>query len=432
MRIKSFSEIVSIVLIVLVSTYCCTISSFQNFIPSTIKQFFLIIIPVGIIFILMLINIAQNGFDKVISPGKIIVLLIIIVLFVWDNYTLNDTGLLGMYGLLMPLLIYLVWFEDNSCLYYFVYIVAFFGFVYAIFTFVCEINTGFYYDYVYPTLRELYPDVTYTPSPQAGFTAHYSINGMYLTNGLFAFIALICGRKRFRILHFISSFLILIAILICGKRGLLLCLILSIYISYFVFSKKNISSKLFKIIFISFIAFVSIWILSYFIPDIWNAINRMLEMIDKDDISTGRFEMWNQALSYFDKYPFLGYGWRWFYYNAGGGLDVHNCYLQLLLEVGIIGSIPFFCFFAYNLYQTIRMVKNGNLYDVGIKGLLLFSIMYQVFFLGYIFEGTGLFNVSVFLIYILSCLVPMQIKSKMMTYSKKVLVEDNLYAGNKF
>ena len=176
----------SSLLIFLLVFYSSTISSFQNFIPPLLRRFIFIILPVFLLFLVPVVYLLSGNYFYF-KTHKILAFIIITLILVWENYTLRDTGILGLYGVLVPLLLVISFAGDQKSIHFSLILISLFGMIYAFFTFFCMINEPFYYKFVYPTLSQLYPDVSYTPHPSAGFTAHYSLNGMYLANGIIAF-----------------------------------------------------------------------------------------------------------------------------------------------------------------------------------------------------------------------------------------------------
>jgi O-antigen ligase len=75
---------------------------------------------------------------------------------------------------------------------------------------------------------------------------------------------------------------------------------------------------------------------------------------------TDRFELWRAAISMWSNAPILGYGFTF----AGIGITpphgsityvTNNSYLQALLEVGLLGSLPLFFAIGIVLFRTLRL-----------------------------------------------------------------------------
>lgn len=341
--------------------------------------------------------------------------LMAIIMMVWNNYSIQDQGIITMYGQFVPMLFFLICSRKSDWYDLFLKMMIFFGAFYTIGTYICLAIPSLYYNTIGPLFESLYPQAGYILNSKAGFTAHYSTNGMYIANGIAATLVMWIHNKennRRTKGFFLLLVLELGALLICGKRGTLLCIILALYITYFLYNENKPKGRLFKLIVISFVAIVVVYVFSLVIPELANAYTRMLAMMDKNDVSTGRFDLWAAGWRGFLENPIFGHGWRWFYYNdtsVYSNYDIHNCYIQFLCELGIIGSAPFFIFFFYSYFRTIMLVKawrKGQLQeclDLLSFNPLVFCITYQTFFLIFIFEGTAFYNPEALVPYLASC-----------------------------
>lgn len=110
-----------------------------------------------------------------------------------------------------------------------------------------------------------------------------------------------------------------------------------------------------------------------------------------DDITSGRIELWLTAINLFIKHPFLGIGFGGYAYNVTSSfkaihgqdvMDVHNCFLQFLCEIGIIGTViivtPMIIVFMRN-YRTIKTLQRNNSDELRL--IAQTSLGIQVFFL---------------------------------------------------
>ncbi len=121
------------------------------------------------------------------------------------------------------------------------------------------------------------------------------------------------------------------------------------------------------------------------------------------DFTSGRFELWNNALKLFLKFPIWGCGWgRFANYTTGSFVgdvsnqaikDVHNCFLQLLCETGIIGTfiilVPLFRIYKKTICQSMRirhnMEQNHQIIQMNIFSLCMQTYFLIVFFLDPVF-----------------------------------------------
>lgn len=65
---------------------------------------------------------------------------------------------------------------------------------------------------------------------------------------------------------------------------------------------------------------------------------------------TGRDETWSQMPIQFSSKPLFGYGFR----DRASYVGAHNAFLNVILENGLLGSVPFFSFYLYRLISLTR------------------------------------------------------------------------------
>lgn len=110
----------------------------------------------------------------------------------------------------------------------------------------------------------------------------------------------------------------------------------------------------------------------------------IFELIGKDYTLTGRTEIWQISLNRIKNSPFLGYGYRasWdveymskFSYYRGFMVNAHNGFLELTLEIGILGSIIYFSQLVYSI------IKNSfYFYHNKSEGMIISFILLYIFF----------------------------------------------------
>lgn len=288
-------------------------------------------------------------------------------------------------------------------------LMLFYAIFYGIFTILFFIFKDFYVSKIIP-IFDIDTQATlimiYNQGGVSGLTTHYSLNAIYLSIGvLVAFSKYIStGKKK----NLILMCLIFICLLITGKRGHSLFVFLSLLISYLII-KRNKFLNSFKILFVTAISIFSIVILSSYIPGIGNVLNRINEQSQTGDISSGRYVFWTLALSMFPQHPIIGVGWDGFkyYYLSQTGIiiNVHNVYIQLLYETGVVGFTVFMVIFNAFLLRIIKCAnyKNQNT-QINIC-YLLYSLGIQLFFLLYCFTGNSLYDAQVFLPYIIGGMI---------------------------
>ncbi|MEB2298017.1 O-antigen ligase family protein [Lysinibacillus xylanilyticus] len=170
---------------------------------------------------------------------------------------------------------------------------------------------------------------------------------------LFFFLANMKGKKGK-----IGFALALITTILTFSRGGLLATLVGIVITI---AFLNVKTK----IKIFFVIPIMTWI-SYFIVlkvmhiDIYQMLIKRMESVGKDG-GSGRIEIWNNGLSLFLDNPVQGIGiYNFRDYNAelfGQGIYMHNTFLEILVESGVIGSVLFFIFWALLFFRIMSIVR---------------------------------------------------------------------------
>ncbi|MDO5147049.1 MAG: O-antigen ligase family protein [Eubacteriales bacterium] len=213
------------------------------------------------------------------------------------------------------------------------------------------------------------------------------------------------------IVIFIVSFL---ALLLVGKRSILLCAVAAIVIIYILSGRA--SKKIQKFFFLVLITLVLMRILpltAELFPEI-NTITRIADSINGllygQDITSGRSTLLGYALLQFESAPILGIGWKGFnrlttsLYNYSAAHYVNNDYVQVLCETGIVGFICIYLPMIICLIKTIRLytaVAKSELNDIG-KTSFVFSLFIQLFYIMYSFFEIPLYDRCFFFMYIIA------------------------------
>jgi exopolysaccharide production protein ExoQ len=110
-------------------------------------------------------------------------------------------------------------------------------------------------------------------------------------------------------------------------------------------------------------------------------IDLIYKFLDKDPTLTGRTDFWPYIIPYIYQSPLLGWGFAAFWmesnpYSAeiistiGGVNEAHNGMLQLLLDIGIVGTALFLFLWIRNLVMAVKCM-NGPAPEIGVSSLLL-------------------------------------------------------------
>lgn len=338
--------------------------------------------------------------------------IIMFLIFLTNNHDIINLGIAGsnVYSWVYSFIILISFSKTNKWINHTNIIIMCFSVFYAVMTIFCNINTSFYYNTVYPLFRTEASDLWFTAHPSAGFTSNYSVNSCYIAIGLLAYtIKMIDPRTSKKTIDWIAIIILLLGLLMAGKRGVLIAVIGAITVSYINITSNDKRNRFFKPIIVCLIGIVVLLFVSQFVPSINYMFQRFVEKAEVGDVTSGRTQYWSFAWEHIKEEPIFGHGWRWFKYNNSIDVvsDLHNTFLQLFLETGIVGVIVFFSFFIYQLVRIIKLsryaVKNRMLFSDSDILSIYFSLIFQVYYMILIEMGAGFYSQTQFILYFMVC-----------------------------
>lgn len=160
----------------------------------------------------------------------------------------------------------------------------------------------------------------------------------------------------------------------------------------------------FIIAFFLLFLFFSLSIILYYSS---NLIALLPQLFGKDLSISGRGPIWAFIISEIEKRPVLGYGFSTYWIMGGSVVDIfasefggfkinqaHNGYLEILLQLGIIG---FFFFFVLTIVFLYRIIKIKN--DLSI--VILLSLLIINYTESILFQPKGISTIIFILTYLL-------------------------------
>lgn len=268
----------------------------------------------------------------------------------------------------------------------------------------------------------------------------YSMFLIVVGLGLYIFDVSFENHKNINVKNIKKGIIILFlfsALLISGKRATLFFFIGTLFIIYFLKSKSK-----FKIIKYTSIVIVGIVALYISFP-VWSKIKvfqRVVELVnfaiakDIDGITNGRAAIYIMASDLWEKNKWFGIGWGNFKYSIPdnlwfSGFDVHNCYLQVLCENGIIGAIFYYSLIICCIINFIRTIKILPKINLKHQKLALFAAYMQVFFILYSVTEPILYEYTDYIIFTISVNVTSLIVKdykKSFRNQNHIMIGDNL------
>lgn len=284
-----------------------------------------------------------------------------------------------------------------------------FGVIFAIGTYWQYLFPEQYYSYLYPMFGFSYQTSIrrqFTFHKMCtGFTSQTAINAEFILLGIISIALCLKFIKKpgKKIINFVELLLLTGALILTGKRSPIVCILTTwILIDMLTVKRSKKVNRLLQIALILGIGVLILCLISPFIAESGNSVFRIIESFSNDsgDISNGRFMLYSSAISYFFENPVFGIGWGKFAILEDI-TGVHNIYLQLLCETGIIGFVIVCGLLIYMLVKSIQIYKRcltRNIEEVNI--LLRLSLFIQLYILIYGFFGNPIYDQSYLLMYV--------------------------------
>lgn len=245
-------------------------------------------------------------------------------------------------------------------------------------------------------------------SSNLGFTAGHIVAGILLS-------ATILKKKD--VGNTLKLMFLPFTLFLTGKRSTFAFLVVALIAIYLV-STIGIK-KVTRLMIVAIIAVLISFVLMVFQNQFSNiaVFSRIIETINGvmtgEDVSSSRSMIYLYAITLFQQSPIFGIGWGCFRKMTLGNItwvntvEVHNIYLQLLCETGIVGFIIMIIPMVVSLihsYKALRYeLKNRSVTDY--FNMLQFAFAYQVFFLLYGLVENALYDYNFLIMYFLSCAI---------------------------
>lgn len=208
-----------------------------------------------------------------------------------------------------------------------------------------------------------------------GITDDYGFNAFCNLTFCGLMITKVLTNKKIKSFDIILLIASLISLIIIGKRGHLLCLVVGVIICFLIaFNKMSLKKRITIIVGIILIGFATYYV-ALQIPATEILIKRLEQSQTTSGMLNGREGIYNFEVNKFNENIFLGIGIRGLL-SLGAG-DGHNIYLQLLCETGIICASVIFVQLLYNYIKSFKLYYKNIKY----RRTFMFSIFVQTFFL---------------------------------------------------
>jgi O-antigen ligase len=220
------------------------------------------------------------------------------------------------------------------------------------------------------------PDTVMTEIGLRGVFSQKNVLGQAMVVGVFAGLhgIRIGGRRRFR--HIIIVALCTIVAFLSRSTTSLLTIFA--FLTLHILCTLYIRAGYRRMISIS----LSVIVAPTFALIVMNA-DFMFSFLEKNETLTGRTELWPYVFDYIYQRPVLGWGFAAFWIRSNPfaaeissmlGWDfsvneAHNGMLQLLLDIGVVGTAFFLYLWVRNFIMALKCM-NGRAPEIGVSGLL--------------------------------------------------------------
>ncbi len=210
--------------------------------------------------------------------------------------------------------------------------------------------------------------------------------GFFFTLAVFALITLKLFDKRLRYVMVV----VLYAMILTSLSVTAIVVNVIMWVFYLIFMKKLRWSSL-VIALVALVILVGLYNVGLENPDIpfvGDFAERIDEKIDSflmgnvEDVTTNRTDLAQEHLDYFMSLPFLkklfgGTSVNVRYFDPVLGSAAHNEYVDMLLNVGVIGTLIMFAYFFANFLRYIREYKQSH--DVKNLFLIVSKVLWMVY-----------------------------------------------------
>lgn len=269
-------------------------------------------------------------------------------------------------------------------------------------TFFSIVAKDFYFSNLLPMVHtEKYIEYIYNfykTGAYSGIFIQIGINAFYMGIGIIIIINQIINNmineKKVKIRNYIFLIMFIGALLLTKKRGMLLySAFTAMFIMLFAFLKIG-KKGLVKILSFTIPIVLLVSVLLVTNENLLAVFERFQK---EEDFFSGREDLYSYAMQMFEEKPIFGNGLRSFreeyseINNSEEKLDVHNVFLQLLTEEGIVGTIIYLSELFFILIVTIKKLSSSIKKRKDIT-LISVSTSVQIIFILYFMSGNTLYD----------------------------------------
>ncbi len=243
-----------------------------------------------------------------------------------------------------------------------------------------------------------------------GFAGLSGVNAYFLSVGMgITFVMIITRVSRSRWLMPILVLLILSIFFTQRRMGIIANLTAVLFL--LMFKRKYFS----KVLIAALVIFIAYCVVRIYIPWIDSVFTKNEELAHAGDFTNGRQDLYDFAWRLFKENPVFGKGPLTYvelrqHYTGDyeSSLGVHNSYLQLLSEVGWVGTSLFLLGVVVLLVKSVNGIRRAQKKnDAKSEFFLMTSLYVQVVFLAFCMTESAVSEYNMFFTYTLFCTMPL-------------------------
>lgn len=250
--------------------------------------------------------------------------------------------------------------------------------------------------FIYTTKQINMLNLLYSRNYFSGIANQVGFTGFFISIGILILFSQ--TKKGCQKYSFVKIVLMLGGLILTAKRGFVIAVLISLLFMKFISLKKMNKKIIINTIKLSIFIFI-VGLMAY---RIFEPVKFLVKRFtDNSDFTSGRTDIYSILLELFLDRPILGNGFnsfnRYMSSTFNSAIDGHNIYLQLLAEVGLVGTALVISIFIFSLFKSIKLY----LYETNskISSYILLSIGIQIFFLIYGFVGNPIYDHQFFMTY---------------------------------
>ncbi|MEI3598486.1 MULTISPECIES: O-antigen ligase family protein [unclassified Oceanobacillus] len=229
-----------------------------------------------------------------------------------------------------------------------------------------------------------------------GWNANYIGMNMAISSFILVLLIKTTKIKKIKLLYILLISLFTFLTLLSGSRKALFILIFSIGLFIIFSSKKHKVGKATIVLLLTTLTFYLVMNIPFFYDVLGVRLEGFLANFTDTGVVDGstalRMTMIEQGLLYFYEQPVLGYGINNFQQLFASTFGYsHNNYIELLVGIGLFGTIVYYLGYTYIIKKTYNV--KGNLYAFAFVSVLTIVII-----------DTGLVSYNAFYIQFLICI----------------------------